>query len=625
MTAVPHTPVNILLVDDQPAKLLTYEVMLSELGENLIRAESGREALDILLTSDVAVVLVDVCMPELDGFDLAQMLREHPRFERTAIIFVSAVQMSDEDRIKGYASGAVDYVPVPVVPEILRAKVSIFVELYRKTRELEAINEELEYRVQQRTLALSQSAERLRESEERLRLASDAAGFGTYDYHPDTDDIYWSRFLRDLAGIPGDGPIPLSEALAFAHPENRRALRDHISGHQPGSGRREIEFRLVRPGGEVRWLLDRGQTIVDPHDPSRLRVMGTVLDITQRKQAEEHQRVLTLELEHRVKNILANVSAIARLSSRTATTVDQFVDVMDSRIEAMARAHDLLRQASWGTVALAELIGQTLAPFQSGDGRTLRISGPPVRILPQYTQPLALILQELATNASKYGAWTRPEGAVTLSWQRTGKRSGTLRIEWVESGGPRVTPPARKGFGMEFLTFAISAPGATACSELLPEGMRYTLEGPLEQEGSAAPTALQDAPPKQQDAPQRGTPRLRILVVEDEPLVGLQLRADLEDAEHDVIGPAQTLGQGLELSRGDVDLALLDYSLGSETSVPIAEWLSSRGIPFALATGYSDPASIPESLRHIPRLRKPYNPKDVLKMVETLRAATLLA
>src|SRR5215467_2157064 len=115
--------VNILMVDDQPGKLLGYEAILSELGENLIKAGSANEALDQLLRSDVAVVLIDVCMPDLDGFELAAMIRGHPRFEKTAIIFVSAIQVTEFDLLRGYAAGAVDYVPVPVDPDLLRAKV----------------------------------------------------------------------------------------------------------------------------------------------------------------------------------------------------------------------------------------------------------------------------------------------------------------------------------------------------------------------------------------------------------------------------------------------------------------------------------------------------------------------
>src|SRR2546421_3644270 len=118
-----HKKVNILLVDDQPSKLLSYEVILHELGENLLKAQSGREALEHLLKSEIAVILVDVCMPDLDGFQLAAMIREHPRYQKIAMIFISAIHLSELDRLRGYEMGAVDYVPVPVVPEVLQAKV----------------------------------------------------------------------------------------------------------------------------------------------------------------------------------------------------------------------------------------------------------------------------------------------------------------------------------------------------------------------------------------------------------------------------------------------------------------------------------------------------------------------
>jgi len=147
--------VNILLVDDQPAKLLSYEVMLGELGENLIKAGSGRQALELLLKNEIAVILVDVVMPDLDGFELAAMIRDHPRFQQTAIIFVSATNMTDLDRLRAYELGAVDYVPVPVVPELLRAKVRVFIDLYRKTRQLEQLNAELEQRIAERTAELA--------------------------------------------------------------------------------------------------------------------------------------------------------------------------------------------------------------------------------------------------------------------------------------------------------------------------------------------------------------------------------------------------------------------------------------------------------------------------------------
>src|SRR5436853_34577 len=161
MRAMASDKVNILLVDDQPAKLLSYETILSELGENLIKAVSAREALEQLLKNGIAVILVDVCMPELDGFQLAAMIRDHPRFQKTAIIFISAIHLTDVDRLRAYEMGAVDYVPVPVIPEVLRAKVRIFSELYRKTRQLEQLNAELERRVAERTAELEASRGRL--------------------------------------------------------------------------------------------------------------------------------------------------------------------------------------------------------------------------------------------------------------------------------------------------------------------------------------------------------------------------------------------------------------------------------------------------------------------------------
>src|SRR5271155_4005406 len=135
--------VNILMVDDQPSKLLSYEAILEELGENLIKANSGREALECLLKTDVAVVLMDVSMPELDGFELAEIIRQHPRFQKTAIIFISAVHLTDMDQLQGYERGAVDYVSVPVIPELLRAKVRVFADLHRKTQQLETLNRDL--------------------------------------------------------------------------------------------------------------------------------------------------------------------------------------------------------------------------------------------------------------------------------------------------------------------------------------------------------------------------------------------------------------------------------------------------------------------------------------------------
>jgi PAS domain S-box-containing protein len=198
--------INILMVDDQPAKLLSYEAILANLDAHLIKARSGREGLELLLKHDVAVVLLDVSMPEINGFEMADIMRQHPRFQKTAILFISAIRMSDLDRIKGYQSGAVDYISVPVVPEVLRAKVSVFVELHRKSRELESLNRELETRVEQRTHQLRENENLLRERADLLELASEAilvrdlSGVLTY-WNAGAEALYgWER--SEVLGNP---------------------------------------------------------------------------------------------------------------------------------------------------------------------------------------------------------------------------------------------------------------------------------------------------------------------------------------------------------------------------------------------------------------------------------------
>lgn len=200
VNAQPKEKVNILMVDDQAGKLLSYEAILAELDENLIKASSGREAMEILLKNEIAVVLMDVSMPELDGFELAEMIRQHPRFERTAIIFVSAVHLTDIDRLKGYQRGAVDYISVPVIPELLRAKVSIFAELHRKTRDLEMLNFEL------RSLSARLIAA---QDEERRRLSREMHdGFG--------QDLAVTKMALDKIAFAEECPGALRETAAKA-------------------------------------------------------------------------------------------------------------------------------------------------------------------------------------------------------------------------------------------------------------------------------------------------------------------------------------------------------------------------------------------------------------------------
>ncbi len=227
--------INILMVDDQPAKLLSYEVILAELGENLIKATSAKEALNILLKTDVAVVLMDVSMPDVDGFELADLIRRHPRFQKTAIIFISGVHLTDSDKIQGYRSGAVDYISVPVIPEVLLSKVGIFVELHRKTRMLESLNSQLERRVDERTEELRKSEEQFRLRSDLIELASDAIivrdmGGSIQFWNAGAEALYgWSR--QEMLGH--DMHQILQTVFPVSREEVEAALREQGSwqGH----------------------------------------------------------------------------------------------------------------------------------------------------------------------------------------------------------------------------------------------------------------------------------------------------------------------------------------------------------------------------------------------------------
>src|SRR5215831_18929526 len=268
--------VNILLVDDQPAKLLSYEAILGDLDENLIKAASGTEALEHLLKNDIAVVLTDVSMPGIDGFELADMMRQHPRFQKTAILFISAIHLSDVDRIKGYQRGAVDYISVPVIPEVLRAKVSVFAELHRKRRQLEVLNRLLEQRVAERTEELSERADLLDLASEAI-MVRDMSGITRF-WNCGAETLYgWSR--EDIVGKS------LHEILSTKFPTPFKEIEQSLNE----TGRWEGNLQQhTRDGREI--TVACRKVVKKDTAGSPGVILETIRDITANLRAEEALR-----------------------------------------------------------------------------------------------------------------------------------------------------------------------------------------------------------------------------------------------------------------------------------------------------------------------------------------------
>jgi two-component sensor histidine kinase/DNA-binding response OmpR family regulator len=599
----PSDKVNILLVDDQPAKLLSYEVILRDLGEHLIKAASAKEAFEHLLKTDIAIVLVDVCMPDLDGFQLASMIRDHPRFQKTAIIFVSAIHLTDVDYMRGYEVGAVDYVPVPVVPEVLRAKVKVFAELYRKTRQLEQLNQELERRVAERTAELQASTARLLKSEQRRSVALAAGQMGSWDWDVITGDCVWDAGQYRIFGVDPDGFAPTFDKVrTFIHAEDLeriKALLDQGLEHEPTF---QTEARLIRPDGEMRWCVCAAAMTRD--ETARVvRVSGVTIDITDRKEAEERQALLTREVDHRARNALAVTQSIVRLTK--GSTIKSYIAAVEGRIGALSRAHTLLSESRWQGADLIKLVDEELSPYRTTADK-VTASGPHVSLRPVTAQILALALHELATNAAKYGALSSTAGRVEISWEL---KVGNLTLQWRELGGPHARPPDSQGFGTKIITASVGSQlGGQATFNWPPEGLHCTLSIPISDTVGPAelPAPASWGPAKTPNVIQSQVlSGNRVLLVEDEALVAMVMRDMLIEFGFTVVGPFSRAIEATAAATDEaVDAAVLDINLDGEMVYSLAEMLSARGIPFVFVTGYGS-ESIDGRFAHVPVLQKP--------------------
>ncbi|MFT6671034.1 MAG: two-component sensor histidine kinase/CheY-like chemotaxis protein [Afipia broomeae] len=336
--------INILIVDDEPRNLTVLESVLDAPRYRLVRAESAEQALLSLLADEFAVLILDVRLPGLTGFELAQMIRERKKNAEIPIIFLTAYYNEDQHVIEGYDSGAVDYLHKPINPAILRSKVAVLVELYLKQRELENANRALMAEVAERRLAQQQLYELNNTLEQRVLERTEA-----------------------------------------------------------------------------------------------------------HKRSEEQVRLLMNEVNHRSKNILSVVMAVAQQT--VASNSSDFLLRFSSRIQALAVNHDLLVVGQWKCVDASDLVRGQLAHFAELIGQRITVEGPRLRLAPSAAQSVGMVVHELSTNAVKHGALSVENGRVEISWRLDGDAgSENFTMSWVEKGGPPVARPANRGFGTTVIT-----------------------------------------------------------------------------------------------------------------------------------------------------------------------------
>ncbi|WP_160938240.1 HWE histidine kinase domain-containing protein [Teichococcus coralli] len=447
-----------------------------------------------------------------------------------------------------------------------------------------------------RAAAAEEAAAALRTERDRARLYFDVAGAMLVVLDADGTVRGINRRGLEVLGLASE-----EEALGrnwhdtFVPERLRQPARDVLQALAASHGAWEDthENRLLRADGEERLIAWRNAVLNDAAG-RLLAVVGSGEDITDRRAVEEQQNLLMRELDHRAKNVLAVVQSIVRLT-RAERPAD-FAAAVDGRVRALGRAHTLLARTNWGGSDLGAVIEAELAPYVAR--RRASFVGPAVRLAPEAVQPLSMILHELATNAAKHGALSRPGGRVGISWSP--QPEGGLRLEWMEAGGPPVPPAGarQRGFGSRLIEATALQLGGHVQFDWQPSGLSCQLLIAADRvalQTLASPAGVAKGEPAEGDE-QRAPARLegcRVLVAEDETPVALELEDTLRQLGCTVIGPAATLGEALRLAEqeiraGGLDAAVLDVNLHGQAAFPVADLLVRHGLPVLFASGYHE-------------------------------------
>src|SRR5258707_4595133 len=531
------------------------------MGENLLKASSAREAFECLLKNEVALILIDVCMPDLDGFELASMSREHPRFQNTAIIFVSAVMMAHLDQLRGYRLGGVDYVPVPVVPELLRAKVKVFVELYRKTRQLEQFNADLERRVEERTAELRKFNEELEQRiEERTRERELALAQLFEAQKMDTIGRLTGGVAHDFNNLLMAvlGSLTLLEKKLPEDPQIRRLLKNAIQG------------------------ADRGKALTQ-----RLLAFS-------RRQELKPQAVALAQLVGGMEELLTRAVGLGILFSSKFPDDLPPVLVDANQLElallnVALNARDAM--AAGGSVKLtacAERVLDSAKARHFGNGQA---KPPP--------------------NSGAQGPSLPPGEYIRITIVDTGV--GMDQVTLAKATEPFFTtkgPGKGTGLGLSMVQGMAAQSGGLLRIRSEPNAGTI-VELWLPRAATAAAALVR--PPESTTAIRPATEPCTVLIVDDDSLVTTGTAAMISDLGHAAV-EAHSGAEALDLlgSGLKVDVVLTDHAMPMMTGLQLAECIHSRfpGLPIILATGYAELPVDPATLG-IARLAKPCTQHEI--------------
>ena len=363
---------------------------------------------------------------------------------------------------------------------------------------------------------------------------------------------------------------------------------------------------------------------IEAAEALRLSILEVVLRrmdqvARERAEAQERQALLVAELDHRVKNTLATIQSIMRHTRRSQTTLDDYVESLGQRIQAMAHAHNLLSQSRWRGAELHTLIEEELRPYNGLSG-AISIDGPKLELKPKAALTLSMVIHEMTTNAAKHGALSNAEGKVSVIWSVAGD---TLHLVWRETGGPRVAPPARKGFGRTVIENALSHEfGGVVNLRFGPDGVECIIQLPIDllqrQSGEAAPEHPEGRrKPRERDGP------MRVLLVEDSLITALDVARVLEEKGFEVLGPTGRVSSALNVIENEpIDMGVLDINLGKEDSFPIADRLREMGTPFLFLTGYDAGSVLPDRFKGAACLSKPFADDALIDALARLKLPT---